>query len=291
VNLVSSLAVANVTAVTLDNVRQVAWLEGEKERLRTALERDQSLVGRSPAMQRIYELVAKVARSAATTVLITGETGTGKELVARAVHLNSDRAGRPFVAINCAALTETLLETELFGHERGAFTGAVAQKKGKLEVADGGTVFLDEVGELPPALRSSIRHLCVRRHRLRNGDRPASVRGIDAGGADCRDPDLRTGADVRRAESRRGSRVGRAAVPQEKPGRAMAVDGRCRGGAQTDRIDGDASAHVGQPSSREPARALRCRPRSRDGRSAADRGSHRHREQGGTTSTRQATGS
>jgi transcriptional regulator with GAF, ATPase, and Fis domain len=169
-------AVANVTAVTLDNVRQVAWLEGEKERLRTALERDQSLVGRSPAMQRIYELVAKVARSAATTVLITGETGTGKELVARAVHLNSDRAGRPFVAINCAALTETLLETELFGHERGAFTGAVAQKKGKLEVADGGTVFLDEVGELPPALQSKLLRAIQQREFERvGGTRPVSV--------------------------------------------------------------------------------------------------------------------
>ena len=169
-------AVANLTAVTLDNVRQVAWLESEKDRLQTALERDQSLVGKSAAMQRIYQLVAKVARSTTTTVLISGETGTGKELVARAVHLNSDRAKRPFVAINCAALTETLLETELFGHERGAFTGAVAQKRGKLELAEGGTVFLDEVGELAPALQSKLLRAIQQREFERvGGTRPVRI--------------------------------------------------------------------------------------------------------------------
>jgi transcriptional regulator with GAF, ATPase, and Fis domain len=150
-------AIANVAAVALDNVRQLSWLESEKDRLQAALEGDRAgLVGRSAPMQRLFALIDKIARSNDTTVLITGETGTGKELVARAIHLNSGRAKRPFVAVNCAALTDTLLESELFGHERGAFTGAVAQKKGKLEVAEGGTVFLDEVGELAPALQSKL---------------------------------------------------------------------------------------------------------------------------------------
>jgi Nif-specific regulatory protein len=168
-------AVANVAAIALDNVRHVAWLDRERARLQEALERNHSLVGRSAAMRRIFELVAKVARSDAT-VLITGETGTGKELVARAVHFNGARAKRPFVAINCAALTESLLETELFGHERGAFTGAVAQKKGKLEVADGGTVFLDEVGELAPTLQSKLlRALELREFERVGGTRPVRV--------------------------------------------------------------------------------------------------------------------
>ena len=113
------------------------------------------MVGDSEAMRRVYSRIVKVAPSDCT-VLISGETGTGKELAARAIHQNSRRARRPFVAINCAALTESLLESELFGHERGAFTGAVVQKKGKLEVADGGTVFLDEIGELAPALQSKL---------------------------------------------------------------------------------------------------------------------------------------
>jgi transcriptional regulator with GAF, ATPase, and Fis domain len=113
------------------------------------------MVGDTPPMRAVYECIRKVAGSDCT-VLITGETGTGKELAARAIHENGARARRPFVAINCAALTETLLESELFGHEKGAFTGAVALKKGKLEVADGGTLFLDEVGDLAPALQAKV---------------------------------------------------------------------------------------------------------------------------------------
>jgi transcriptional regulator with GAF, ATPase, and Fis domain len=113
------------------------------------------MVGDTPAMRAVYERIRKVA-GADCTVLISGETGTGKELAARAIHENSGRARRPFVAINCAALTEALLESELFGHEKGAFTGAVALKKGKLEIADGGTLFLDEIGDLAPALQAKV---------------------------------------------------------------------------------------------------------------------------------------
>jgi transcriptional regulator with GAF, ATPase, and Fis domain len=113
------------------------------------------MVGDSEAMRLVHGRIRKVA-PAECTVLIDGETGTGKELAARAIHQNSGRARRPFVAINCAALTESLLESELFGHEKGAFTGAVTLKKGKFEIADGGTVFLDEVGELAPALQSKV---------------------------------------------------------------------------------------------------------------------------------------
>jgi transcriptional regulator with GAF, ATPase, and Fis domain len=113
------------------------------------------MVGESAPMRAVYECIQKVAPRD-STVLVTGETGTGKELAARAIHQNSPRAARPFVAVNCAALTESLLESELFGHEKGAFTGAVALKKGKFEVAEGGTIFLDEVGELAPALQAKL---------------------------------------------------------------------------------------------------------------------------------------
>ena len=113
------------------------------------------MVGDSPAMRLVYGRIRKLAPSDCT-VLISGETGTGKELAARAIHQNSHRARRPFVAINCAALTESLLESELFGHERGAFTGAHSLKKGRFEIADGGTIFLDEIGELAPPLQSKL---------------------------------------------------------------------------------------------------------------------------------------
>lgn len=106
-------------------------------------------------MREVYQFISKVARTD-STIIIRGESGTGKELVARAIHHNSPRAGKPFVAINCAVLTESLLASELFGHEKGSFTGAIAQKKGKLEVADGGTVFLDEMGELALPLQAEL---------------------------------------------------------------------------------------------------------------------------------------
>ena len=107
-----------------------------------------SIVGKNSRMQEIYQLIEKVAPTTAS-VLVTGESGTGKELVARAIHINSPREKAPFISVNCAALPETLLESELFGHERGAFTGATALRKGRFELADNGTLFLDEIGDLP----------------------------------------------------------------------------------------------------------------------------------------------
>jgi len=118
-------------------------------------EKSPGLIGASPAMQKIYKLVGQVARSDAAVLLI-GESGTGKELVARAIYANSSRAARPYIAINCAAIPDALLESELFGHERGAFTGALSQRIGKFERADGGTIFLDEIGDMPLALQAKL---------------------------------------------------------------------------------------------------------------------------------------
>jgi DNA-binding NtrC family response regulator len=133
------------------------------------------LIGRTPAMLAVYNQIARAADSV-VPVLIVGESGTGKELVARALHRNSQRAARSFVAINCGALTETLLESELFGHTRGAFTGAVADTKGIFEQAQGGTVFLDEIGETSPALQVKLlRVLEEREVRPVGGSRPIKV--------------------------------------------------------------------------------------------------------------------
>jgi Nif-specific regulatory protein len=133
------------------------------------------MVGESNPMKEVYRFLSRVAPSDAT-VLIGGESGTGKELVSRAIHRNSPRANRPFVTINCAAIPDGLLESELFGYERGAFTGAVGQKKGKLEMAEGGVVFLDEIGELAPLLQVKLlRVLQEREFERLGGSRPISV--------------------------------------------------------------------------------------------------------------------
>ncbi|MBU0944908.1 MAG: sigma-54 dependent transcriptional regulator [Proteobacteria bacterium] len=113
------------------------------------------MVGKNKSMRHVYELIEKVAPTP-STVLIAGESGTGKELVAKAIHFNSPRADKPFITVNCAALADNLLESELFGHEKGAFTGAVSMRKGRFEMADGGTLFLDEVGEIPLALQAKL---------------------------------------------------------------------------------------------------------------------------------------
>lgn len=148
-------AISGIAAVALENARHVEWLESENQRLQDDIQVEHNMVGESQRMREVYQFIARVA-PIGSTVLILGESGTGKELAARAIHTNSPRKNKAFVAVNCAALTETLLESELFGHEKGAFTGAIAQKKGKLEIADGGTLFLDEVGEMPALLQAKL---------------------------------------------------------------------------------------------------------------------------------------
>jgi two-component system, NtrC family, response regulator HydG len=144
------------------------------------------MVGKSEAMREVHRFIAKVAPTD-STVLICGESGTGKGLVARAIHENSPRASQLFVTINCAALAEGLLESELFGHERGAFTGTVAMRKGKFEIADGGTLLLDEVGELNPALQAKLLRV-LQHHEFERvgGTRPirVDVRILAAGNRD-----------------------------------------------------------------------------------------------------------
>jgi two-component system response regulator AtoC len=152
--------------VNLDELVVVVQKALETTRLRREVRRLRSeqlethgkvqMVGRSPRMREVLDLLQKVRASQATTVLLEGESGTGKNVIAQAIHYGSPRAERPFVTITCSALTETLLESELFGHERGAFTDAKGQKKGLLEVADGGTAFLDEIGEMGPAMQAKL---------------------------------------------------------------------------------------------------------------------------------------
>ena len=161
-------AIAGIAAVAIENARQFEWLATENERLLADVNIEHNMVGESPAMQRVYHFISKVAPTD-STVLISGESGTGKELAARAIHRNSKRALKPFMAVNCAALNESLLESELFGHEKGSFTGAFAQKKGRLEVADRGTVFLDEIAELTPPLQVKLLRVLQEREFERVG--------------------------------------------------------------------------------------------------------------------------
>ncbi len=185
----------NITALAIENARYLDVLGGENRRLNEELNIHHSMIGDSKAMREVYAFVSRVA-GRDSTVLISGESGTGKELVARAVHLNSPRVDKPFVAINCAAITETLLESELFGHEKGSFTGAVSQKKGKLEVAEGGSVFLDEIGELAVPMQAKLLRVLQEREFERvGGTRPIKldVRLIAATNRDLKEAS-RTGA-------------------------------------------------------------------------------------------------
>jgi two-component system nitrogen regulation response regulator NtrX len=138
---------AERTLLTVRNALEKGHLKRERDRLLDEARKRYQMVGSSPAMQGIYRLIDKAAASQ-SKLLIVGENGSGKEMIARAIHHNSSRAGGPFVAVNCAAIPETLIESELFGHERGAFTGAQATRHGKFERADGGTLLLDEVGDM-----------------------------------------------------------------------------------------------------------------------------------------------
>jgi two-component system response regulator PilR (NtrC family) len=161
----------------------------ENIRLRQAVEdrfKFWNLIGKSPKMQRVYELVEKVSQTKAN-VLITGESGTGKELVAKAVHFNSARKDRSFVTLNCGAIPENLLESELFGHMKGSFTGAIANKRGLLEMAEGGTLFMDEVGELPLPLQVKLLRVIQEREFKRVGgteDIKVDVRILSASNQD-----------------------------------------------------------------------------------------------------------
>lgn len=144
--------------ILIEKTLSISRLRDENRELRQELKAifgHENIVGQHPAMQKVVQLIHQVAQTKAT-VLIQGESGTGKELVARAIHYESDRSSKPFVVINCAAIPANLLESELFGHEKGAFTGAVRTKKGRLELADKGTLFLDEIGEMPKELQVKI---------------------------------------------------------------------------------------------------------------------------------------
>jgi len=161
-------AIAGIASLAFNNVRRWDQLRQENQELRSEIDVEHNMIGCSPAMRKVFEFIRRVA-PIDSTILIQRESGTGKELVAHAIHRNSTRTDRPFVAINCAAIAESLLESELFGHEKGAFTGAACQKKGKMEVAEGGTLFLDEVSELAPSLQAKLLRVLQEREFERLG--------------------------------------------------------------------------------------------------------------------------
>jgi DNA-binding NtrC family response regulator len=164
---------------TADKALETTTLRREVRELRRHLEHDYAIgriIGRDPCMLELFEVVKRVAESGASTVFLRGDSGTGKDLIARVIHYNSDRAPRPFMNITCTALSETLLESELFGHEKGAFTDAKNTKKGLFELADGGTIFLDEVGDMPLGLQAKLlRFLEERMFRRVGGTTEISV--------------------------------------------------------------------------------------------------------------------
>jgi len=171
IQIVASM-MARALLLRRDLVAQQEVLETENRLLREELTRryhPDNIVGNSREMQEVYDQISQVAKSQAT-VLIHGETGTGKELVAHAIHYASNRADKPFVRVHCAAMPESIIESELFGHVKGAFTGAVSDRKGRFELADGGTIFLDEIGEIPIAIQSKLLRVLQEREFERVGD-------------------------------------------------------------------------------------------------------------------------
>jgi Nif-specific regulatory protein len=174
VRLLSIIASLIAQAVKLRRAAQEERdkLAEENERLKQELRerfRPSNIIGNSHEMQRVYDQIAQVSKSSATA-LILGETGTGKELVAHAIHYNSDRADKPFIKAHCAALPESIIESELFGHVKGAFTGAVTDRKGRFELAHNGTLFLDEIGDIPPAIQIKLLRVLQEREFERVGD-------------------------------------------------------------------------------------------------------------------------
>ena len=168
-------AIASLAGLALENINYLEGLKQENHELRAQIAVEHNMVGTSPKIRDVFQFIRRVAPTD-STVLIEGESGTGKELVAHALHANSPRTNAPFVAINCAAIAETLLESELFGYEKGAFTGATAQKKGKIEVASGGTLFLDEIGELALPLQAKLLRVLQQREFERvGGTRPIKI--------------------------------------------------------------------------------------------------------------------
>jgi len=187
-------AVASLACVGFEANQEVETLKAENALLQEQIANNTGIVGNSPVIRRLLELVDRVAPRD-TTVMITGESGTGKELIARALHQKSPRRDRPFIAVNCAALSETLFESELFGHEKGAFTGAIALKKGRFELAQGGTIFLDEVGELASSLQAKLLRVLQQREFERVGGthpHPLDIRVIAATNRDLPE-DVREG--------------------------------------------------------------------------------------------------
>ena len=187
-------AVASLASVGFEANHEVETLKAENALLQEQIASNTGIVGNSPVVRRLLELIDRVAPRD-TTVMIMGESGTGKELVARALHEKSPRRERPFIAVNCAALSENLFESELFGHEKGAFTGAISLKRGRFELAQGGTIFLDEVGELASSLQAKLLRVLQQREFERVGgtqSHPLDIRVVAATNRDLAE-DVREG--------------------------------------------------------------------------------------------------